>query len=152
MKKLFILISFLTTLILSSQNKQNLYLVFDKKKDTMYISLNKDLNDLDIYSFVIQNYKKQKNILYFTSLTLEEEKEYFKLNGKYKVKIKKDTLCLKKLKNYNLKSHKWLKNKIKKNNNFYKISENYKDIFVVEIDSINKKAYLTKVQHTEIID
>tara|TARA_R110002051_G_C8700327_1_gene494298 strand:+ start:1025 stop:1483 length:459 start_codon:yes stop_codon:yes gene_type:complete len=152
MKPLIILILFFKTILISCQNETDLYLKFEKKKNKTYINKTKSLNDLNIYSFVTKNLRNQKETLYFSSLTLEEERKYSKSNGKYKVRAIKDTLNLKEIKKYNLKSYKWLKEKMKKNIDFYKVKGKYEKIFIVELDSINKKAILTEVQHVEIID
>lgn len=151
MGRIMILLLIFKTLFISCQSKTNLYLIFKKQKNVS-ISINKSLNDLDIYSFVTKNSKKKKDVLYFTSLTLEEEEKYSRLNGKYKVKAIKDTLNLKEIKKYNLKSYKWLLKKMKENIDFYKVKRKYKKIFIVELDSINERAILTQVQHVEIID
>lgn len=146
------IILFFKIVLISCQDKTNLYLVFKKENKNVTISINKDLNNLKIYSFVTKNSKNQKDILYFSSLTLEEEEKYSKQNGKYKVKAIKDTMSLKEIKRYNLKPYKWLKEEMKKNVDFYKIKKKYEKIFIIELDSINKKAMLTEVQHIEIID
>ncbi|QTE21310.1 hypothetical protein [Polaribacter cellanae] len=152
MKNIIFLILFFKILLISCQDKTNLYLIFKKEKKNVSISISKDLNNLKIYSFVTKNSKNQKDVLYFSSLTLEEEEKYSKSNGKYKVKAIKDTLNLKEIKKYNLKSYKWLKEEMKKNIDFYKVEKKYEKIFIVELDSINNKAILTEVQHVEIID
>ena len=152
MKHLIILILFFKTILISCQNETDLYLKFEKKKNKIYINKTKSLNDLNIYSFVTKNLRNQKETLNFSSLTLEEERKYTKSNGKYKVKAIKDTLNLKEIKKYNLKSYKWLKEEMKKNIDFYQIKGKYEKIFIVELDSITKKAILTEVQPVEIID
>lgn len=152
MKPLIILILLFKTILISCQNETDLYLKFEKKKNKTYIDKTKSLNDLKIYSFITKNLKNQKEALYFSSLTLEEERKYSKSNGKYKVRAIKDTLNLKEIKKYNLKSYKWLKEEMKKNIDFYKVKRKYEKIFIVELDSITKKAILTEVQYVEIID
>ncbi len=153
MKKLIkILVLFFNITLISCQNKTNLYLIFKEKKNKTYINKTTSLNNLRIYSLVTKNSKKQKDILHFSSLTLEEERKYSKSNGEYKVRALKDTLNLIEIKKYNLKSYRWLKEEMKKNIDFYKIKGRYEKIFIVELDSINKKAILTQVQHVEIIE
>ena len=151
MRYLIILILLLKTSLIFCQDNTDLYLIFKKKKNKVYINKTKSLNNLNIYSYVTKNIRDQKDILHFSSLTITEEEKYSKLNGKYRVKATQDTLNIKELKSYNLKSYKWLLGKMKKKNNFYEIEDSYKKIFIVEIDSINNKAILTEVQHVEII-
>ena len=131
MKPLIILILLFKTILISCQNETDLYLKFEKKKNKTYIDKTKSLNDLKIYSFITKNLKNQKEALYFSSLTLEEERKYSKSNGKYKVRAIKDTLNLKEIKKYNLKSYKWLKEEMKKNIDFYKVKRKYEKIFII---------------------
>jgi len=152
MKQFLILILFFNTVLISCQNKTDLYLEFEKKQNEVYINKTKSLNNLNIYSFVTENSRNQKDVLHFSSLTLEEEERYSKSNGKYKVKAIKDILDLKKTDKYNLKSYKWLVREMKKNIDFYKIARKFNEIFIVELDSVNSNAIITKVQYVEIID
>jgi hypothetical protein len=152
MKNIIFLFLFFKILLITCQDKKNLYLVFEKKKDKAYINKTESLNGLNIYSFVSKNSKNQEDIIHFSTLTLGEEEKYSKQKGKYKVKAIKDTLNLKEIKKYNLKNYEWLKKEMKKKLDFYKIKSKYEKIFIVELDLINKKVILTEVQHIEIIN
>lgn len=130
MKKSTLLLITLFLFLQSCKSQENLYLLFDNNSKSMKkVRMGRD----EPYNY---NFKFQQNIdLNLTSNLMDNQKTQI------------DTLSLDILKKIKYKDYKWLNNFILKFEhpdyiNFQKI---YKELYIVEIDSITNRVIISKV-------
>ncbi len=153
MKNLIILIFLFQVSFISCQTEKRLYLLFEKEKEKMYIheeGLNPD-NVFKIYTYKIKIRGEFKEI-YFDSETSEEKGIYQEKKGKYKTKLRQKIIHLPELKKHAIKDYKWLKKKMSSFTNFQALYQFYGKIYIIQIDSANKKAIVTEVDNVEILE
>ncbi|WP_144439131.1 hypothetical protein [Lutibacter profundi] len=140
-------------LLVSCQNKKDLYLLFKEVPEKVYINPSqKSLQGFDIFTYRVKIDKDYEEEIFFNTVTIEEERKYIDSNGKYKIKLHQRVIGLDKLKNYNVKDYKWLEKTIKDFTPFQALYQFYDKIYIVQKDSIYKKARLTEVVNVEIVE
>lgn len=151
MKK--IIIFFLQISFISCQTNKDLYLLFEKVENKMFIyeeSLNLE-NTFKIYTYKIKVNKEFEDI-FFDSKTSYEKGIYLEKEGKYKTKLHQKAISLTDLVKYDVKDYKWLEEKINSFTPFQALYQFYDNIYIVQINSINKRAIITQVNNVEIIE
>lgn len=130
MKKSTLLLITLFLFLQSCKNQENLYLLFDNNSKSMTkVRIGRD----EPYNY---NFKFHKNTdLNFTSNLLDNQKPQI------------DTLTLNILKKIKGKDYKWLNNFILKfeHPDYINFQKFYKELYIVEIDSITNRVIISKV-------
>ncbi len=153
MKNCILTLLIFQSLLVSCQNKKNLYLLFEEIPEKVYINLNeKSLGDFDIFTYRIKFDENYENEIFFAPFDIEEQNKYINSNGKYKVKLQQNVIDLDSLKNYNIKDYIWLEKKINSFTKFETLYQFYDKIYIVQKDSILKKGILTEVLNVEIVE
>lgn len=153
MKKLVLIIYLSFQFIaIHSQNieptKDTLYLFFEESKNIMEKVYQDNENNFPTYIYKLDK-KNDKTDIYFSSYLDKEYTKHIK-NSCYIPKLYKQNLSIHKLNNFDLKDYNWLKTTISTFKWHEKIYMKYRSIFIVEIDSLAKMFYVTKVEGIEI--
>ena len=138
MKKTNFILIIIFLFLQSCKSQENLYVLFENNSEYMKkVRMGRD----EPYNY---NFKFHKNI------DLNLTTNFYSQNSLVKI----DTFQLDYLKNIKLKDYNWLKSFISKYSHPDEIhfSEIYKELYVVEIDSINKKIIISKVRSTTYED
>ncbi len=155
-KKLFGLVLLLSFISCGSKIKiidknKDLYILFEPKKDKMYYH---KYEKYDTYVFnIYEKFKGTKEEYqgksFYSEYYFTTDPGHVMNNSEACVNRKK--IHLGKLKHYDVKNFQWLENKINSMGVFEALYQFYNRMYIVEIDSINKKAIITEVSNIEII-
>lgn len=127
--------------------KDTLYLYF--KDNQKMMTFDSEIKDgFPMYHYNLCFDEKGEETIHFWSFLDEEQTKYNK-DFSYKPKLYREVVSIDKLRKIELKNHKWLKEKLATYKWNERIYMKYNPIYIVEIDSIAKRAYITRVKGNE---
>lgn len=147
MRNVILLFFIFQTYCISGQEKKNLYLLFEHKKDKMYLHPYYKKGIFDVYTYNVCIFSEGKK--YYSEIYFDSQIQYINENPRTELTQKKITF--RELKKLDVRDFSWLEKKIN-SISYGQLYVFYKKMYIVEIDSVNKKAILTEVFNAEIIE
>ncbi len=137
-----------------SQRDKDLYILFEPQKDKMYYESDSKYEEFDTYVFnIYEKFKGTKEEYqgksFYREYYFTTDPSHVMNNSEACVNRKK--INLGRLKHYDVKDFKWLENKINSMGVFEALYQFYNRMYIVEVDSVHKKAIITEVVNIEII-